>query len=155
MVHTVPMDHRLIGQVARRSPREWKVPSSNPACIGIFLGSSHTSNLKIGSPVATLPGAWCYRVSTGTGQPSVSILWLGEVERLICNIYLSVAARKIVRADRSLKYTIACCWDVKKQTNKQTNPWTFAILSSDQYNLFVSIVFSRTEMLHTIWSLRY
>ena len=39
-----------------------------------FSGSSHTSGLKTGTPVATLPGAWCYRVSTGTGQPSVSIL---------------------------------------------------------------------------------
>ena len=39
-----------------------------------FLGSSHTSDLKIGTPVATLPGAWHYRVSGGTGQPSVSIL---------------------------------------------------------------------------------
>ena len=52
-----------------------------------------------------LPGAWHYRVSTGTGQPGVSILWLGEVERWICNLYLSVAARKIVWADLSLRYT--------------------------------------------------
>ena len=61
-----------------------------------FLGSSHTSDLKIGTPVATLPGAWCYRVSAGTGQPGVSILGLGEVESWICNFYLSVAAHKIV-----------------------------------------------------------
>ena len=54
---------------------------------------------------ATLPGAWRYRVSTGTGRPDVSILWLGEVERLICNLYLSVAVRKIVWADPSLRYT--------------------------------------------------
>ena len=46
-----------------------------------------------------------YRVSAGTGQPGVSILWLGEVESLICSFYLSVAARKIVRADPSLRYT--------------------------------------------------
>ena len=39
-----------------------------------FLGSSHTSDLKSGTPVATLPGAWHYRVSAGTGRPSVSIL---------------------------------------------------------------------------------
>ena len=39
-----------------------------------FSGSSHTSDIKIGTPVATLPGAWCYRVSAGTGQPGVSIL---------------------------------------------------------------------------------
>ena len=39
-----------------------------------FSGSSHTSDLKIGTPVATLPGAWRYRVNTGTGRPGVSIL---------------------------------------------------------------------------------
>ena len=42
--------------------------------VTIFSGSSHTSDFKIGTPVATLPGAWHYRVSTGTGQPGVSIL---------------------------------------------------------------------------------
>ena len=39
-----------------------------------FSGSSHSSDLKIGTPVATLPGTWRYRVSTGTGRPGVSIL---------------------------------------------------------------------------------
>ena len=39
-----------------------------------FSGSSHTSDLKMGTPVATLPGAWHYRVSAGTGRPSISIL---------------------------------------------------------------------------------
>ena len=36
-----------------------------------FSGSSHTtdaSDFKIGTPVATLPGAWRYRVSAGTGS---------------------------------------------------------------------------------------
>ena len=37
-----------------------------------FSRLSHTSDLKIGTPVATLPDAWRYRVSAGTGQPSVS-----------------------------------------------------------------------------------
>ena len=37
-------------------------------------GSSHTSDLNIGTPVATLPGAWHYRVRAGTGGPGVSIL---------------------------------------------------------------------------------
>ena len=55
-------------------PRERKIPGSNPACDGIFSGSSHTSDLKIGTPVATLPGAWRYRVSAGTGRLGVSIL---------------------------------------------------------------------------------
>ena len=97
--------YRLIGLVVRRPPRERKIPGSNPACAGIFSGSSHTSDSKIGTPVATLPGAWRYRVSAGTGRPGVSILWLGEMENLVCNFYLSVAARKIVWADPSLRYT--------------------------------------------------
>ena len=50
------------------------MPGSNPACDGIFPGSSYTSDFKIGTPVATLPGAWQYSVSAGTGWPSVSIL---------------------------------------------------------------------------------
>ena len=32
------------------------------------------SRLKIGTPVATLPCAWRYRVSSETGWPGVSIL---------------------------------------------------------------------------------
>ena len=100
----------------RHPPQERKILGSNPACARIFSGSSHTCDLKIGTPVAVLPGAWRYTVSTGTGWPSVSILWLGEVESLICNFCLSVAERKIVWADLSLRYT--CCWDIKQPTNQ-------------------------------------
>ena len=39
-----------------------------------FSRSSQTIDLKIGTPVATLPGAGRYRVSAGTGWPCVSIL---------------------------------------------------------------------------------
>ena len=102
---TYPAAIRLVGLVVCRPPRERKIPGSNPAGGGMFSGSSHTSDFKIGTPVATLPGAWRYRVNTGTGWPGVSILWLGEVERWICNFYLSVAARQIVWADPSLRYT--------------------------------------------------
>ena len=63
------------------------------------------SDLQIGTPVATQPGSWSYRVSAGTGRPGVSILRLGEVEGLICSFYLSVAARATVLADPSLRYT--------------------------------------------------
>ena len=41
---------------------------------GNFSGSSHTCDLKIGTPVATLQGTWHHRVSAGTGQPGVNIL---------------------------------------------------------------------------------
>ena len=74
-----------LAQWLRCPPREWKILGSNPICAGIFPGSSHTSDLKIGTPVATLPGAWLYRVSAGTSWPSVSILWLGEMQSLVCN----------------------------------------------------------------------
>ena len=96
---------RLVGLVIKVSASGAEDPGFESRLWWDFSGSSHTSALKIGTPVATLPGAWRYRVSTGTGRPGVSILWLGEVERLICNFYLSVSARKIVWAGPSLRYT--------------------------------------------------
>ena len=93
-----PLSHSPATSLAlwsRHPPREQKILGSILACAGIFLGSSHTNDFKIGTPVATLPGAWCLRVSAGTGWPCVSILWLGEMESWICNFYLSVAAREI------------------------------------------------------------
>ena len=75
-------------------------------CHESFARSSHTSDLKTGTPVATMPGAWHYRVSAGAGWPFVSLLWLGEIENLICNFCLGVAAHTLVLwADPSLKYT--------------------------------------------------
>ena len=116
-----PLHDRLVGLVVRHPPQKRMIPGSNPPCARIFSGSSHTSDSKIGIPVATLPGVWHYRVSFGTGQPSVSILWLGEVESLICNFYLSVAARKIEHI-RPWD-TLACCWDVKQPTNPTACCW--------------------------------
>ena len=40
---------------------------------GAFCRSSHASDLKMDTPVITLPGASCCRVSTGSGWPGVSI----------------------------------------------------------------------------------
>ena len=74
MIKVSALGDRLVSLVVRCPPQERKTPSSNPACVGIFSGSSHTSDSKIGIPMPTLPGAWHYRVSTGTGQPGVSIL---------------------------------------------------------------------------------
>ena len=39
-----------------------------------FSGSSYTSEANIGTPAATLPSAWRYRVSAGSGLPGVSVL---------------------------------------------------------------------------------
>ena len=45
---------------------------------GSFSRSSHTSNLKIGTPVVILPSACHYRVSAGTGWLGVSIVCLAS-----------------------------------------------------------------------------
>ena len=86
----------------------------NPACAGIFPGPSHPGDFKIGTPVATLPGAFRYRVSAGTGWPGVGILCLGEM--LLCGLesrfelessdfsmwhFLKLAARGFLRVLRS------------------------------------------------------
>ena len=100
-----PHNRCLVGQVVKASASKAEGPEFESRLQRDFSGSSHTSDIKIGIPVATLPGAWRYRVSAGTGRPGVSILWLGEEESLICNFYLSAAARTIVWADPSLRYT--------------------------------------------------
>ena len=107
MLRLVPVtaEDRLTGLVVKVSASGAEDPGFESRLRQDFSGLSHTSDLKIGTPVATLPGALHYKVSTGTGWPSVSILWLGEVESWICNFYLSVAACKIVWADPSLRYT--------------------------------------------------
>ena len=68
-------DH-LVGLVVKASASRAEDPGfeSRLRAPGFFSGSSHTSDLKSDTPVATLPGAWRYRVSAGTGRPGVSIL---------------------------------------------------------------------------------
>ena len=53
---------RLFGLVVKMPPpRERKIRGSIPPFRGnFFSGSSHTSDFKIGAPVAILPGAWRY-----------------------------------------------------------------------------------------------
>ena len=50
--------------------------AANLASIPVFFfGSSHTSDLKMGAPVAALPSALRYRFNAGTGRSGVSILF--------------------------------------------------------------------------------
>ena len=87
-----PRSDRIVGLVVKASaPRAADTGFEARLRFGDFSGSSHTSDLKIGAPLATLPGAWRYRVSAETGWPGV-----GKVESLICNFYLSVAAHTVV-----------------------------------------------------------
>ena len=67
-------------------------------------------------------GVWRYGICDETGQLCVSILRLGEIESLICNFYLSMAARTIVWANPSLRYTSKLLW--YQATNKKKLPLT-------------------------------
>ena len=69
-----PRAYRLGGLVVKASTSGAEDPGFESRLRRDFSGSSHTSDLKIGTPVATLPGAWRSRVSAGTGGPGVSIL---------------------------------------------------------------------------------
>ena len=67
--------HRLVGLVAKASASSAEDPGfESRLCRGDFSGSSHSKDFKIGTPVATQPGAWRCRVSARTGWPGVSIL---------------------------------------------------------------------------------
>ena len=104
--------------------RQYKVnsgtgwPSVITMCLGIIASLIYNfCDLKIGTPVATLPGPWQYSSNAGTGQPGVSILWLGRQKvwsaasiSLWQHVKLSVQIRPWE--------TLACCWDIKQPTNK-------------------------------------
>ena len=68
--------HRLVVLVVRRPPRERKVPGSNPACAGIFSGSSRTSDLNIGTPVANPAPGYIGSALGLVGPVSVSCDWV-------------------------------------------------------------------------------
>ena len=54
--------YRLVGLVVKASTSRAEDPGSKSRLRrDFFSGSSHTSDFKIGTPVATLPGAWRYR----------------------------------------------------------------------------------------------
>ena len=65
---------RLAGLVVKVSASGAEDPGIESRLRLDFSGSSHTSDFRIGTPVATLPGAWHYGVIAGTGRPGVSIL---------------------------------------------------------------------------------
>ena len=72
---TRPSDpHHLVGLVVKASALRVEDSGFESCLRQGFCGSSHTSDFKIGTPVATLPGSWRYRVSAGSGWPGVSKL---------------------------------------------------------------------------------
>ena len=66
--------YRLVGLVVKASASGAEDPGFESRLRQDFSGSSHISDLKIGNPVAILPGAWHYIGSAGIGRHGVSIL---------------------------------------------------------------------------------
>ena len=74
--HVRPLD-RLVGLVVKASASRAEDPGFESRLRRDFFGSSHTSDFKIGTLVAALPGAWRDRVSTGlVGPVSVYCDWV-------------------------------------------------------------------------------
>ena len=78
-IYFSPRANHLVGLVVKALASRAEDPGFQSRLRRDFSGSSHTSDLKIGTLVATLPGAWRYRVSAVTGRPGVSIQGLGEM----------------------------------------------------------------------------
>ena len=68
------LHHRLVGLVVKASASRADDPGFDFLFRRDFPGLSHINDLKIATPVATLPGVWRYRVSAGTGRSGVSML---------------------------------------------------------------------------------
>ena len=85
--------------VASRAAYMGSIPAF---AVDLFSRVSQTTGIKTGTLGSTLPGAWRYRVNDGTGWPGVCTLWLGKIESLICNVYLSVAVLTTASAHPSL-----------------------------------------------------
>ena len=69
------MHTRLLGGVVVRCQyREWQTRDRTPLCPGLI----YLSDLNIGAPVATRPGAWRDRISARTGWLSISVLLVRE-----------------------------------------------------------------------------
>ena len=67
--------HCLVGLVVKASASRTEDPGFESRLRrDFFRGRVIPVTSKLGTPVATLPGAWRYRVSARTGWPGVSIL---------------------------------------------------------------------------------
>ena len=72
-VSVVRYRHRLVGLLVKASATRAEDPGFESRVRRDFSRSSHTSDFKFGTPVATLPGAWRYSVNAGTGRPGYGI----------------------------------------------------------------------------------
>ena len=69
----LPALDSLLGPVVKASASRAANPGFDSLLRRDFSGPSHASDLKIGTPVATMPRAWRRRVSAETGWLGVGI----------------------------------------------------------------------------------
>ena len=107
--------HRLVGLVVKASASRAEDPGlDSRSCRGDIFGSSHTSDFKIGTPVATLPGAWNCRVSTGLARCQYTVTGWGR--KVDLHLLSQCLSKQIVWADPPLRYTRMLLG--RKTTNK-------------------------------------
>ena len=124
---TLPGDC-LTGLLVKSSATRAEDPRFKFRLARIFPGWIHTSNLIISTPLATLPGAWRYRVSAGTGcLMSVYCDW---VRWKVWSVASISVWHHIKLSEQICPWdTLACCWDVKQQTTTTLpGAWYFRIV---------------------------
>ena len=131
----------------KRPPRQRKIPGSIHACAGIFPGSSHTSDLKIGTPVATLQGACVIGTVQGlVGPVSVYCNWV----RWKVWSATSISVWQHVKLSEQIRplYTLSCRCDIKQPTNN-----LFVCYSRHTGCMITSYlsVLQQTHWLHGQW----
>ena len=99
-------------------------------CLGSFSRSSHTSGLKIGDPVATLPGARSHRASAGTGWPGASMLLSGWDKKCDQQLLFHISPWD----------TIACCLYVKQSVNDEQQQQHNSTNQQQQQKLLTTIL---------------
>ena len=109
---TVYYAYRLVGLVVKASATRVEDPGfdSRLRCRD-FSGSSHTSDLYIGTPVATR-----YRLSAGSSW--LVTVYCDLVGKFDLQLLSQCGIHKRVWVDPSLRYTIACYWDVMQASNQ-------------------------------------
>ena len=96
LVNSAVFVKNLVSPNPVQLPFRWPSSKASASCArdsGIASWSSYTSDFKSGTPVASHPDTWLYRVSASCWADA-SAMWLCETESLIWSFCLSVVSRK-------------------------------------------------------------
>ena len=74
MFFSLVVDHRFFPSGKASASRAEGLGSIPTFAVDLIVRSTHTSDFNIDTPVATVPGVWRFRISTGNGWPGVNVL---------------------------------------------------------------------------------